>query len=108
MVRHPVQVAELAPWETIRSRDRVAAVDVTVILASMVVALTALTALKVTPVPEAVTVGAVAGGTAHPLPEITTANDLAAWPMAPGVMANGHAVEHGSLKARSAAVDDFD
>lgn len=84
MVRHPVQVAGLAPGETIRSRDPVTAVDVTVILASMVVALTALTALKVTPVAEAVTLGAVAGGTAHPLPEITTANDPAPWPMAWG------------------------
>jgi hypothetical protein len=84
MVSHPVQVAGLAPWETFRSRDPVGAVDVTVILASMVVALTALTALKVTPVPKAVTLGAVAGGTAHPLPEITMANDLAPWPMAPG------------------------
>ena len=52
----------------------------------MVVALTALTALKVTPVPEAVTLGVVAGGTAYPLPEITTADDLAPWPTAPGVM----------------------
>jgi hypothetical protein len=77
----PVMVSgwAVAPWARVDGLIRL-----TVGWASMVVALTALTALKVTPVPEAVTLGAVAGGTAHPLPEITTANDLAPWPMAWG------------------------